>query len=153
MNGVSLGGDLVRVVHGGRAAYKPMLENVARKKGRQRAVIRVRTARAAPPVLAPGQIDAICDACATIDPACGQWSGRVRDRLLWSLLAESGLRLVEALGLQHRDWHTGRGDTPFVEVVVGAGNSVTAVDLVFCAWPGTGKFGIRLHGCHAVRHF
>ena len=23
----------------------------------------------------------------------------------------------EALGLQHRDWHTGRGDTPFIEVV------------------------------------
>lgn len=48
MNGVSLGGDLVRVVHGGRAACKPMLEHVARKKGRQRAVIRVSTARTAP---------------------------------------------------------------------------------------------------------
>ncbi len=117
MNGVSLGGDLMRVVHGDRAAYKPMLEHVARKKGRQRAVIRVRTARTAPPVLTPGQIDAICDACAVAGPAGGQWSGRVRDRLLWSLLAESGLRLGEALGLQHRDWHTGRGDTPFVEVV------------------------------------
>ena len=68
MNGVSLGGDLMRVVHGGRAAYKPMLEHVARKKGRQRAVIRVRTARTAPPVLTPGQIDAICDACAVAWP-------------------------------------------------------------------------------------
>lgn len=48
MNGVSLGGDLVKVVHGGRSAYKPMLEHVARKKGRQRAVIRVSTARTAP---------------------------------------------------------------------------------------------------------
>src|SRR5207253_6868047 len=27
------------------------------------------------------------------------------------------VRLGEALGLQHRDWHTGRGDTPFTEVV------------------------------------
>ncbi|MGH3409161.1 MAG: hypothetical protein ACRDRJ_42680 [Streptosporangiaceae bacterium] len=33
----------------------------------------------------------------------------MRDRLLWVLLAETGLRLGEALGLQHRDWHTGRG--------------------------------------------
>ena len=33
------------------------------------------------------------------------------------LLAETGLRLGEALGLQHRDWHAGRGDTPFIEVV------------------------------------
>lgn len=110
MNGVSLGGDLVRVVHGGRAACKPMLEHVARKKGRQRAVIRVRAARTAPPVLTPGQIDAICDACAS-PTGPGQSDGRVRDRFLWSLLAETGLRLGEALGLQHRDWHTGRGDT------------------------------------------
>jgi len=41
----------------------------------------------------------------------------VRDRLLWVLLAETGLRLGEALGLQHRDWRTGRGDSPFIEVV------------------------------------
>ncbi len=118
LNGVALGGDLVRVVHGGRAAYKPMLEHVARGKGRQRAVIRVRSPRhVPPPVLTPGQIGAICEACARFDPAGGQWTGRVRDRLLWVLLAETGLRLGEALGLQHRDWHTGRGDTPFIEVV------------------------------------
>ena len=41
----------------------------------------------------------------------------MRDRLLWALLAGTGLRLGEALGLQHRDWHTGRGDTAFIEVV------------------------------------
>jgi integrase len=27
------------------------------------------------------------------------------------------MRLGEALGLEHRDWNTGRGDTPFIEVV------------------------------------
>lgn len=118
VNGVSLGGDLVRVVHGGRAAYKPMLEHVARRKGRQRAVIRVRAPRRLPPpVLTPAQIEAICDASAWFDPSSGQWKGQVRDRLLWALLAETGLRLGEALGLQHRDWHTGRGDTPFIDVV------------------------------------
>jgi integrase len=118
LNGVALGGDLVRVVHGGRAVYKPMLEHVARKRGRQRPVIRVRASRhVPPPVLSPGQIEAICEACARFDAASGRWTGQVRDRLLWSLLAETGLRLGEALGLQHRDWHTGRGDTPFLEVV------------------------------------
>lgn len=118
LNGVALGADLVRVVHGGRTVYKPMLEHVARKKGRQRAVIRVRTPRPVPaPVLTPGQIEAICGACARFDAASGRWTGQVRDRLLWSLLAETGLRLGEALGLQHRDWHTGRGDTPSIEVV------------------------------------
>ena len=117
-NGVALGRDLMRVVHGGREAYKPMLEHVARKRGRQRPVIRVHVPRHVPaPVLTPWQIGAICDACAAFDAASGQWSGRVRDRLLWSLLAETGLRLGEALGLLHRDWHTGRGDTPFIEVM------------------------------------
>src|SRR6266516_929514 len=70
-----------------------------------------------PPVLTPGQIEAICDACARFDPASREWTGQVRDRLLWLLLAGTGLRLGEALGLQHLDWHTGRGDTPFIEVV------------------------------------
>jgi integrase len=116
-NGIALGGDLVRIVHGSRAAYKPMLEHVARRKGRQRALVRVSVPRhVPPPVLTPGQIDAICDACAMFDPVSGLWGGRVRDRLLWALVAETGLRLGEALGLQHRDWHTGRGDTPFIEV-------------------------------------
>ena len=71
---------------------------------------------ACPPTLTPRQIDRICDACASWD-GVGSWRGSVRDRPLWSMLAESGLRLGEALGLQHRDWHTGRGDTPFIEVV------------------------------------
>ena len=117
-NGVALGGDLVRLVHGGRAVYKPMLEHIARRDGRERAVVRVRVPRRMPPpVLTPAQIEAVCEACASWDAASGQYEGRVRDRLLWALLAETGLRLGEALSLQHRDWHTGRGDTPFIEVV------------------------------------
>ncbi|MDQ1304940.1 MAG: hypothetical protein QG671_768, partial [Actinomycetota bacterium] len=50
-----------------------------------------------------------------------EWQGSVRDRFLWALLAErspgEGLWLGEALGLGHRDWHTGCGDTAFVELV------------------------------------
>ena len=105
-------------MHGGRAVYKPMLEHIARRHGRERAVVRVRVPRRVPPpVLTPAQIEAVCQACASWDAASGQYEGRVRDRLLWALLAETGLRLGEALSLQHRDWHTGRGDTPFIEVV------------------------------------
>jgi integrase len=117
LNGVAVGAGLHRVVYGRGRAYKPLLEHVARRSGRRQSVIRVRQRRTAPPVLTPGQIDLICDACATWDEGARQWRGPVRDRLLWSLLAETGLRLGEALGLQHRDWHTGRGDTPFIEVV------------------------------------
>jgi integrase len=118
MNRVALGRDLVRVVHGGRGVYKPVLEHVARRRGRQRQVIRVRAWRSGPPpVLSPAQIEAIMDACARFDGASREWEGSVRDRLLWALLAETGLRLGEALGLQHRDWRAGCGGTPFIDVV------------------------------------
>ncbi len=63
-NGVALGGDLVRLVHGGCAVYKPMLEHIARRHGRERAVVRVRVPRRVPPpVLTPAQIEAVCEAC------------------------------------------------------------------------------------------
>jgi integrase len=118
LNGVGLGADLTRLVQRRGSGYQPLLEHVARRRGRREAVVRVRTPRrAVPPTLTPGQIELICQACAVWDADTGQWRGVVRDRLLWTLLAETGLRLGEALGLQHRDWHTGRGDTPFVEVV------------------------------------
>ena len=100
---------------GGR--YKPFLEHIARRRPSARQVVKVKRARPQiPPTLTPAQIEAICDACARWDPDRREWVGTLRDRLLWAVLAETGLRLGEALGLQHRDWHTGRGDVPFVEV-------------------------------------
>lgn len=118
LNGVEVGQSLHRIAHRGGGGYKPLLEHVARRKGRRRSVVRTRgRRRIQPQVLTPGQIERICEACATWDADARTWHGSVRNRLLWMLLAESGLRLGEALGLQHRDWHTGRGDTPFVEVV------------------------------------
>ena len=87
-NGVELGRDLVRLVHGRGGSYKPMLEHLARRTGRRQAVIRVRRpGRAAPPLLTPGQIERICDACAAWDAETCRWRGCVRDRLLWALLA------------------------------------------------------------------
>lgn len=79
-----------------------MLEHLARRRGAGRS---------------PAQVEQLKDACASWDAGPSGWRGSVRDRLLWSLLAETGMRLREALSLQHRDWHTGLGETPFVEVV------------------------------------
>ena len=41
----------------------------------------------------------------------------MRNRLLFATLAETGMRLGECLSTRHCDWHAGRGETPFVEVV------------------------------------
>jgi integrase len=117
-NGVEAASGLYERAFGRGRPYKPMLEHLARRRGTTRSLVRVsRRRRASPPTLTPGQIDAILEACARWDEPAREWRGSVRDRLLWALLAETGLRLAEALGLQHRDWHTGLGDTPWIEVV------------------------------------
>jgi integrase len=117
-NGVETASRLYERVFSRGRAYKPMLEHIARRRGYERSVVRVSRPRpSTPPTLTPEQVGLILDGCARWDPVGREWRGSVRDRLLWALLAESGMRLGEALALQHRDWHTGLGDTPFVEVV------------------------------------
>jgi len=69
------------------------------------------------PVLAPVQIQAILDECARWDAGAGEWTGSVRNRLLFAALAGTGMRLGECLSTRHCDWHAGRGGTPFIEVV------------------------------------
>ncbi|MDQ2873955.1 MAG: site-specific integrase [Actinomycetota bacterium] len=104
---------------GGRAGrYVPGLGHLQRGGQRPGAAVRVRRAAARPvPLLTPGQVDAILDACARLDASSGQWAGSVRDRLLFAALAETGMRLGELLSTRHCDWHAGRGGTPFIEVV------------------------------------
>lgn len=67
-------------------------------------------------MLSPKQVALILDACAERDASTGIWSGSLRDRLLFATLAETGMRLGEALCLTHADWHMGHGATPSVEV-------------------------------------
>jgi integrase len=117
-NGVEAASRLYERVFSGRHPYKPMLEHLARKRSHERRVVRVaRPRRATPPTLTPEQVGLILESCARWEERKRDWDGSVRDRLLWALLAETGIRLGEALALKHRDWHTGLGDTPFVEVV------------------------------------
>jgi site-specific recombinase XerD len=95
-NGVETASRLYeRVLSRGRA-YKPMLEHLARRRGYERSVVRVSRPRpATPPTLTPEQVNVILDACARWDPLSRESKGSVRDRLLWALLAESGMRLGE----------------------------------------------------------
>ena len=97
--------------------YRPFLAHLEGRRPAVRATVSVRRRRSQPPVLTPAQMAAIKDCCARYDPEQRAWMGSVRDRLLFSLLEETGLRLGEALGLQHQDWHTGGGANPYIEVV------------------------------------
>ena len=69
------------------------------------------------PLLTPAQVMAVLSACAERDAASGEWSGSLRNRLLFATLAETGMRLGEVLCLVHGDWHPGSGGTPFIQVV------------------------------------
>ncbi len=102
--------------HGGR--YVPGLVHLQRSRQRPGPAVRLRRAASRPvPLLTPGQVEAIVDGSARWDPASGEWSGSVRDRLLFAALAETGMRLGELLSTRHCDWHAGRGQTPFIEVI------------------------------------
>lgn len=88
---------------------KPGSSSVVRVRGRKR---RDRT-----PLLMPEQVQAILDGCAVFDADAGAWRGNLRDRFLFALLAETGMRLGEALGLRIGEFVMGRGGTAMVEVV------------------------------------
>lgn len=107
--GVDVAPFLWEQARGGSDRYLRFLEHVARRDTQKRAAIRIRRARGRVPVLAPTTIDALLAAEATYDPTIGEWQGDLRYRFFWALLAETGMRIGEALSLQHRDWKTGLG--------------------------------------------
>ncbi|MGH3236012.1 MAG: hypothetical protein ACRDOH_22695, partial [Streptosporangiaceae bacterium] len=120
---VPVAGRLLR----GRAARMPSRGLLAHLDTRRdpgpSSLVKVRRRRPGrPPLLLPQEILAIIDGCATWDDAAGEWRGNLRDRLLFSLLAESGMRLGEVLGMTIGDFVMGRGGTAYIEVVPRAGN-------------------------------
>jgi integrase len=76
-----------------------------------------------PPLLLPQDIQAIIDGCATWDDAAGEWAGNLRDRLIFAILAETGMRLGEVLGMVISDFVMGRGGTGYIDVVPREGNA------------------------------
>lgn len=114
--GAALARASMRSVRRGR--YRPMLAHLDGHRDRRGSPLPLRGSAPGPaPVLTPAQVGAILEGCACFESARGEWRGSLRDRLLFATLAETGVRLGEALCLVHDDWHTGRGETPFIEVV------------------------------------
>ena len=114
--GAALARASMRSVRPGR--YRSMLAHLDGRREGRGGPLRLRSsAPAPPPVLTPVQVAAILEGCARFERERGEWRGSLRDRLLFATLAETGVRVGEALCLTHADWHAGRGETPFIEVV------------------------------------
>lgn len=93
-HGVAVAARLVERGRGGWGSYRPFLYGIANGSSRARTG-RLRTVRELPKVLTLAQIVAIIAA-----------QRRLRDRFLFALLAETGMRVSQALGLRHEDMRT-----------------------------------------------
>jgi len=95
-HGVRLAGLLVTMRPGRGAdsatSYKPFLHHVTKGGPQWRRTVKLKASRPIPRVLTAGQAQAILDAC-----------DHLRDRLLFAVLLDCGLRIGEALGLRHED--------------------------------------------------
>jgi len=93
--GSTLAKDLIVKTRSGRGGYKPFLHGIARSRPRGRAV-RLPEQQALPRTLSLEQVAAVID--------CQE---RLRNRFLFALLALTGMRVGQALGLRHRTWWRG----------------------------------------------
>ena len=107
--GLGVAAELVAWRRISRGSYKPFLHHVT--KGRPIPVrpVKLHVPRRAPRTLEPEQIVAILAACE-----------HLRDRFLLSLLAETGMRAGQALGLRHADFVSRKRE---VHIVPRAGNA------------------------------
>lgn len=122
--GVPVAGRLLRGRPHGAPARGLLAHLDKRSEPGASSLVRVRgNRRGRPPLLLPQQIQGILDGCAVIEPDSAEWSGNLRDRLLFALLAETGMRLGELLGMRINDFVMGRGGTAYVEVVPRADNA------------------------------
>lgn len=91
--GVRVAAELVDWRRGGRGSYKPFLEGVGGRTRRgPRRPVRLRPTTHLPETLTTEQVAAVLGACE-----------HLRDRFLLALLAETGMRIGQALGLRHAD--------------------------------------------------
>ncbi len=92
-HGVGLGELLVTSAPAGRrGGWKPFMHHISKGQPVTRRAIALKTSRKLPQILTADQVQAILDAC-----------GRLRDRLLFAVLYDTGMRVGEALGLRHED--------------------------------------------------
>ena len=92
-SGLPVASGLVAWKRVGRGSYKPFLHHVTKGRPVPTRVVKLSVPRQVPRTLSDEQILAVLAAC-----------GRLRDRFLLALLAETGMRAGQALGLRHSDF-------------------------------------------------
>lgn len=94
-NGVDVAELLSAWVPAGRrgATWRPFLHHISKSRPKSAPVIRLKATRRIPRVLTDVEVQTVLDACE-----------RLRDRLLFAVLHDTGMRVGEALGLRHSDW-------------------------------------------------
>jgi integrase len=99
-HGVDLG-DLVTELQPARRrlGWKPFLYHLSAGEPERRRTVKLSSPCTRPRILTAAQAQAILDACT-----------HLRDRLLWALLWDTGVRIGEALGLRHEDVAAAEGE-------------------------------------------
>lgn len=92
-SGVDVAADLVAWRRVSRGSYKPFLHHVTRGRPIATRPVKLRVPRRLPATLSVEEVAVILAACE-----------RLRDRFLFALLAEAGMRIGQALGLRHEDF-------------------------------------------------
>lgn len=101
--GVDLAESLVAWRRRSRGSFKPLLHHVTAGQPIPTRPVKLKVARRLPATLTLEQVTAILAAC-----------DRLRDRFLFALLAETGMRIGQALGLRHSDFVSRRCEVTIV---------------------------------------
>jgi integrase/recombinase XerD len=92
-HGVDCGELLTTIKPGGTSgSWRPFLAHLGSEGDKHRRTIKLKTSRRLPRTLSPESVAAVLGAC-----------DRLRDGFLMALLAGTGMRIGEALGLRHED--------------------------------------------------
>jgi len=102
-NGVALAQALVAWRRSNRGGYRPFLHHVSAGRPIAGRPLRLRQPRHLPRTLSAEQVLAVVEACE-----------HLRDRFLLVLLAETGMRIGQALGLRHSDFVSHRRELRIV---------------------------------------
>lgn len=102
-NGVPLAESLVAWRRVPRGSYKPFLHHVTQGRPIPTRPVKLKVPRRLPVTLSIEEVAVILAACT-----------RLRDRFLFALLAETGIRIGQALGLRHSDFVSRRRELRIV---------------------------------------